>query len=468
LGLVDKPLQIESEYGVDRFAYGMGSARFLRARPNDDKILYTGEAEYHISGEDSVTQRIYVRANGYSPIVKVEKKAVEWTYGYYLQDHLGTPLVEMDDEAQPISIRRHGPWGNVVSANGSQQPMEDSERSFTGHEPIASANLLHMNGRVYDPDLSQFLSPDVFMRAPSPILGLNRYAYVSNTPLNGTDPSGWVVPWDTPSIRNFPIHESTARQLRYTLESANRESRAYLQSQAAYTGVLYRAERRLPHSVLEQGSLPYVFRGLGAGGETSVRDLLHQATDFNVFDASRRSGRAAGPTPLLDTSFDAADMSDLAANFGWMLQDTTRSGFVYEIDPGNAGLVSYGAILDRAAEFCPRQYRRIERAINDYFALDPNEVGIFGPVLGSDIRAVHVFVSTDLKNQLVERFRQMVPTLTEVQLQEFSLHIENNPIRVDAARIRNGSFANQDAILNHAVGEYTRIGGRRFGVRVDM
>jgi RHS repeat-associated protein len=52
--------------------------------------------------------------------------------------------------------------------------------------------LINMNGRVYDPDLGLFLSPDPVLQDPANALNYNRYSYVLNNPLKYTDPSGYV------------------------------------------------------------------------------------------------------------------------------------------------------------------------------------------------------------------------------------------------------------------------------------
>jgi hypothetical protein len=49
-----------------------------------------------------------------------------------------------------------------------------------------------MNGRVYDPVLGRFLSPDPVVQAPHDAQSWNRYSYVRNNPLRYTDPTGFV------------------------------------------------------------------------------------------------------------------------------------------------------------------------------------------------------------------------------------------------------------------------------------
>jgi hypothetical protein len=48
-----------------------------------------------------------------------------------------------------------------------------------------------MNGRVYDPLLGRFGTPDPMTESPYSTQGWNRYSYVGNSPVNFTDPSGY-------------------------------------------------------------------------------------------------------------------------------------------------------------------------------------------------------------------------------------------------------------------------------------
>ena len=69
-----------------------------------------------------------------------------------------------------------------------------AERSEHGRpHPVPSRGsipLINMNGRIYAPALGQFLTPDPILQEPYG-QGLNRYAYVKNSPLNYVDPSGF-------------------------------------------------------------------------------------------------------------------------------------------------------------------------------------------------------------------------------------------------------------------------------------
>jgi hypothetical protein len=47
-----------------------------------------------------------------------------------------------------------------------------------------------MNGRLYDPLVGRFLSPDNFIQTPGFTQNFNRYSYCLNNPLKYTDPDG--------------------------------------------------------------------------------------------------------------------------------------------------------------------------------------------------------------------------------------------------------------------------------------
>lgn len=56
-------------------------------------------------------------------------------------------------------------------------------RVYTEHEMLNEFDIINMNGRLYDPVLGRFFSPDNSQ-------SFNRYSYCLNNPLKYTDPSG--------------------------------------------------------------------------------------------------------------------------------------------------------------------------------------------------------------------------------------------------------------------------------------
>ena len=60
---------------------------------------------------------------------------------------------------------------------------------FAAHEHLYAFGLINMNGRIYDPQMSSFLSVDAYVQSPDNSQNFNRYAYCLNNPLKYTDPS---------------------------------------------------------------------------------------------------------------------------------------------------------------------------------------------------------------------------------------------------------------------------------------
>jgi len=102
-----------------------------------------------------------------------------------------------DNTGATVERRHYDPWGNIVKLeqNGVNTLLTSNfqlltSRGYTGHEHFFSFGIIHMNGRIYDPVLRSFMSPDPFIQAPDNSQNYNRYAYCLNNPLLYTDPSG--------------------------------------------------------------------------------------------------------------------------------------------------------------------------------------------------------------------------------------------------------------------------------------
>jgi len=78
-------------------------------------------------------------------------------------------------------------WGKQTITKKAPFPFY---RGYTGHEHLPEFGLINMNGRMYDPAVARFLSPDPYVQAPDLSQNFNRYSYCLNNPLIYTDPSG--------------------------------------------------------------------------------------------------------------------------------------------------------------------------------------------------------------------------------------------------------------------------------------
>ncbi|RTL52976.1 MAG: hypothetical protein EKK46_10000, partial [Rhodocyclaceae bacterium] len=77
----------------------------------------------------------------------------------------------------------------ALDPNGTIVPIT-TDRGFTNHEHIDELGLIHMNGRIYDPVIGRFVSPDFQIPDPNDLQSYNRYSYVFNRPLVLTDSDG--------------------------------------------------------------------------------------------------------------------------------------------------------------------------------------------------------------------------------------------------------------------------------------
>ncbi len=114
---------------------------------------------------------------------------------YLHRDHLGSITAITDETAlvveslsyDPHGKRRQPSWDDAASQIFTTQ----LSKCFTGHVYLEEVGLIHMSGRVYDPDLGRFISADPTIQYPEVQQNFNRYTYVNNNPLSYTDPSGF-------------------------------------------------------------------------------------------------------------------------------------------------------------------------------------------------------------------------------------------------------------------------------------
>lgn len=185
------------EYGPDRSRY----RQVARAGGVLTETLYAAGGMYERETSAGVTrERHYIVADGRRVAVQTRQSGTAPTTVYLLEDHLGgvdgftsaSGQLLARASYQPFGARRAGNGLGGAPTSGEWQHIQaTTPRGYTGHEHLDNLGLVHMNGRVYDPVLGRFLSPDPVVQAPYDTQGLNRYAYVRNNPLRYNDPSGF-------------------------------------------------------------------------------------------------------------------------------------------------------------------------------------------------------------------------------------------------------------------------------------
>ena len=166
-----------------------------------------GSMEVIFNSETHDTQfTTYIAGDAYSSTIISranfsEKDGFDKDYFYLHRDHLGSILAITNSNGETVEKRHFDAWGSLTkyeNINGITTVPEFAgglflDRGYTGHEHLLGVGLIHMNGRLYDPQLHRFLQPDNFVQDPYNTQNYNRYGYVLNNPLKYTDPSGEFI-----------------------------------------------------------------------------------------------------------------------------------------------------------------------------------------------------------------------------------------------------------------------------------
>lgn len=213
-------LYSQFEYGPD------GSRIFTRERGCDhDCIDYRVKETLHMGMTDRitvrfgpskiVTDRYYVEAGdgAFLTVDAIDRSAAQGPsasgaaerVAYLHRDHLGSIALLTSATGAVLRRFKFDPWGSPHGLS----PEDDWwgggaasawTRGFSGHDHIPQFPLIHMNGRVYDPRLSEFLSVDPEISDSGNDADLNGYTYARNNPLTLRDISGFDIFGD---IGNF-------------------------------------------------------------------------------------------------------------------------------------------------------------------------------------------------------------------------------------------------------------------------
>jgi RHS repeat-associated protein len=173
--------------------YGPDEQRWKSVLKNNGNVVrttvYAGNYE-RVTVNGTTTHYCYMDGGA---VNMAEDNDTEGTTYYMVTDNLGsiTKLVDLDGNVDFEAS--YDAWGRQTLASGNTITFH---RGYTGHEMLPEFHLINMNGRMYDPILGRFLSPDNYVQMPNFSQSFNRYSYCLNNPLKFNDPSGEIFGWD--------------------------------------------------------------------------------------------------------------------------------------------------------------------------------------------------------------------------------------------------------------------------------
>ncbi len=255
------------------FIYGLGTARIKAVlRDSTDLIKkttwYSDSFERILEGSQDRSYHWIQSPEGPIALVITNTNGPKQIY-LLAKDHLGSITGLIDTTGKVVGEYSFDPWGRRRDPNDWSYIFSDSvisNRGFTTHEHLDEFRLIHMNGRLYDPQLGRFLNPDPIISDPSSIQNYNRYSYCLNNPLKYTDPTGY---WP---VEGGPTESEVFHEYCYI-----RNNRGYKGQYSDFRAQFYEQYQ----SIQESG---------GGGGSGSLIFFFTYSIDDNV-----KGGESIGP-----------------------------------------------------------------------------------------------------------------------------------------------------------------------------
>jgi len=192
----NKPIMFQNSDTTTRFYYNPERSRYKKTQ-NDTTTYYISKHYEEEITLTSILQKNFIYAGDKLVAIHTttDNGKLKLPQNRYLHtDSLGSVDTITNESGIVIQRLSYNPFGKQIVQewiNDNQANTPIVKRGYTGHEHIKEHDLIHMNGRVYDPTTGRFLSADPHIQAPYDTQSYNRYSYVKNNPLKYTDPSGF-------------------------------------------------------------------------------------------------------------------------------------------------------------------------------------------------------------------------------------------------------------------------------------
>lgn len=177
--------------------YDASHVRAVMGDSTGDRTIYVGGLYEKRVHNGHATHVFYVP--GLSNIIaQVERDETSGKQSilYLHHDHLASVQATTNQAGNVAGRANYEPFGGTVDAADPSKPSPNAlggvALGFTEHSTDTELNLINMKGRIYDPKIGRFLTPDPLISDPAQSESLNPYSYVRNNPLKWVDPSGFL------------------------------------------------------------------------------------------------------------------------------------------------------------------------------------------------------------------------------------------------------------------------------------
>jgi RHS repeat-associated protein len=151
--------------------------------------VYGSNVVYYPFGDDvafsTTTMSKYISVPGLGVVAKRAGSPPSVTRYWMHTDRLGSIQAITDSSGQLVQRRTYRPYGEKIADSTSlSEPM-----GYIGERLDSDTGLTYLHARYYDAAAGLFVSPDP-AHPSDPAVGLNRYAYAADDPVNSSDRSG--------------------------------------------------------------------------------------------------------------------------------------------------------------------------------------------------------------------------------------------------------------------------------------
>ena len=167
---------------------------------------------YHLSGTQILSEEwtdrwnrhvmVYIYDAAGQPIGMTHFQDGTLVDTYLYEKNIQGDVVAVYDYAGSLVVRyAYNAWGAVSETEyGSEYDEESFEVlcnpfRYRGYYYDTETDLYYLNSRYYDPAVGRFLNADGYINANGDLIGFNMFAYCSNNPVMGYDPTGEFDIW---------------------------------------------------------------------------------------------------------------------------------------------------------------------------------------------------------------------------------------------------------------------------------